>query len=1342
MLVERKPLSLPPPIIYSPRPVYTTLQNHHSIHLHNHNQDPPLPPPLPPTPPPGLLRISTTPIPDQNAKTNGHLNANSHEDASFAKRDNTAGAATTITVSAGPGGLVTTASEPQQEGFDSDKVFPTVDDVGNDNEREVGEGEDGIEATEDARVDEEDDDQNLSGKKRSYEEEEQPPTSPIAGAPVGGFGHLFDLATLRNRAAAARSADALAKQKAPQYDYVYADRDCFERETNEFYNYQDNVYIQEGRELFEKEFGKYEPLLIESRLAKAWRSASPEEKSSYAAFLLDALELGVADRRYGYAKQLLYIAQGVFSECGSKEDHISVIKENNKLLFGLGAVSNYYQALRAVSLALDIVARSGDVGSPENQQNQNMTATERQAAMDMANAETAVYLSLLYMLVEVNLGQEDLASELTHSEPPLAVYLFALVAQLAEGNRKHYPVKKLLLLLWKVLLATVGGMSKLHELKNAARVQEGLQPDTPSSNYTKSTPQDWYQFQISTTHRYPSYVVPDISEILPSGVPAADALLISSHTRKLLLSQPAPQIQPFNDPFDLQPIAFRETMEIYRRNMYISLAYVQMARERKATEMGQNGRWADDGGGRRWGDRQEKDHTGIARIAVLYDYLLSTMATHIGMLVRLLYYVNLGNTAATANNNTNNGGGPNGNGHAPGGPGVENNGANGGPNNPNGSGNAPPNLSEMNPQQRQEYLDRIDLSRHKEVVTKAVSAILLILLKAFKCSHVCKFEYISQLLVDNNCAILILKMLSTWFQNSLQNNNGWHNGESNGAAPGMAAGWLKAREDPAELNNSESPKRDTADGDKAETGKTSSAVGSESSTTTLPTTATTASMPSCWRNFFTSINLLRILQKLTKHKTHRVLALVQWKASAVLKRIIKVHHVGLQLFALKLLKSQIPYLGRKWRSSNMRVITAIYMHLRPCLKEDYLSGDQDVDVDDALFQEQQLRSLITNYHQREHPRVLMDGMANGNVNDDNQAHRNNHQTRADPLHGGSGADHDELEAMINLSRRTHFDAADPHHARIMALDSGAAGMATTAYTESIQLDDNFMENYELWLQHEVYDSVYHYPEQQSSYYGYEPPTDEWGPPLEPEASNRGGEGSDALSATQTGGETAGAGSARTLFSATTSFDKSILSNYRDDMDWLGDECVGGGVGGGPIGWELPPPADDTEHWMPSTFEFVDDDRPDPRDRWGWAAEMGDDDEYSYDSLQNEVEGTTTVTSPPLWGTDGGGGVVEDTDGAYNGASSDGGDESESDSAGDSAYVGSDADDDGKIDGAIVHDEDIEQEIASSKLHPKVAKSSRGFEQPVQTAIMETFDQPHGVFLNANEKSEVTKDGAD
>lgn len=42
MVAERKPLSLPPPVIFAPRAVHTTLENAHAL----------IPPPLPPTPPP------------------------------------------------------------------------------------------------------------------------------------------------------------------------------------------------------------------------------------------------------------------------------------------------------------------------------------------------------------------------------------------------------------------------------------------------------------------------------------------------------------------------------------------------------------------------------------------------------------------------------------------------------------------------------------------------------------------------------------------------------------------------------------------------------------------------------------------------------------------------------------------------------------------------------------------------------------------------------------------------------------------------------------------------------------------------------------------------------------------------------------------------------------------------------------------------------------------------------------------------------------------------------------------------------------------------------------------
>lgn len=54
----------------------------------------------------------------------------------------------------------------------------------------------------------------------------------------------------------------------------------------------------------------------------------------------------------------------------------------------------------------------------------------------------------------------------------------------------------------------------------------------------------------------------------------------------------------------------------------------------------------------------------------------------------------------------------------------------------------------------------IDVNRHKEIIIKAVSAILLLYLKHFKINHVYQFEVMSQHLVFANCIPLVLKFLN------------------------------------------------------------------------------------------------------------------------------------------------------------------------------------------------------------------------------------------------------------------------------------------------------------------------------------------------------------------------------------------------------------------------------------------------------------------------------------------------------------------------------------------------------------------------------------------------------
>ena len=117
-----------------------------------------------------------------------------------------------------------------------------------------------------------------------------------------------------------------------------------------------------------------------------------------------------------------------------------------------------------------------------------------------------------------------------------------------------------------------------------------------------------------------------------------------------------------------------------------------------------------------------------------------------------------------------------------------------------------------------------------------------------------------------------------------------------------------------------------------------------------------------WRNFFSSINFLRVMQKICKNKAHRNLLLVQYKSSNILKKALKVPQAELRLYTLKLFKNQVPYCGRKWRQGNMRVITAVYLHCRPELRDDWLAGsDVDAEVEEALPLEQALRAL-THWH--------------------------------------------------------------------------------------------------------------------------------------------------------------------------------------------------------------------------------------------------------------------------------------------------------------------------------------------------------------------------------------------
>ncbi|KAF2145988.1 uncharacterized protein K452DRAFT_355474 [Aplosporella prunicola CBS 121167] len=282
-------------------------------------------------------------------------------------------------------------------------------------------------------------------------------------------------------------------------------------------------------------------------------------------------------------------------------------------------------------------------------------------------------------------------------------------------------------------------------------------------------------------------------------------------------------------------------------------------------------------------------------------------------------------------------------------------------------------------------VEELDRTRTEEIQDKAASGILILLLKWFKVSHILKFEYLTQLLVDSNYIPLTLKLLQLQEIEKAINYKcdrddlnffSFCRTHSREGSNEEAANENPMEED--EVDEAVPPpikRRASSDNLPEAPEPPTSALPAPPEVdelgiplSDLPTAPITSFS---WRNFFTNINLLRIMQKLCKNKAHRNLMLVQYKSSQYLRKSLRIPQPQLRLYTLKLFKNQVPYCGRKWRQSNMRVITAVYLHCRPELRDDWLAGsDVDADVDESVPLEQALRALTHWFNLKHYPERL------------------------------------------------------------------------------------------------------------------------------------------------------------------------------------------------------------------------------------------------------------------------------------------------------------------------------------------------------------------------------------
>ncbi|EAW08724.1 FAR11/STRIP family protein [Aspergillus clavatus NRRL 1] len=290
-------------------------------------------------------------------------------------------------------------------------------------------------------------------------------------------------------------------------------------------------------------------------------------------------------------------------------------------------------------------------------------------------------------------------------------------------------------------------------------------------------------------------------------------------------------------------------------------------------------------------------------------------------------------------------------------------------------------------------IDELDNLRLREITGKAISGSLLLMLKWFKRSHILKFEYMTQLLLDSNYLPLILKMFAHQDidqaiaqKNDREELGFFHFCHLNSDHPPDSA--ENSEEESSASEDEAVPPPILRQRPDANVG--TSSVRGPSPQEALPEFVEGQARPEVdelgypiasqpkepitefsFRNFFSAINYLHIMQKITRDKAHRCLLLVQYKSSTILRKGLKIPDPHLRFYTLKLFKSQVPYCGRKWRQSNMRVITAIYLYCRPELRDDWLAGsDIDAEVEEALPLEQALRGLTHWWHLRRYKDVM------------------------------------------------------------------------------------------------------------------------------------------------------------------------------------------------------------------------------------------------------------------------------------------------------------------------------------------------------------------------------------
>ncbi|XP_040280029.1 striatin-interacting protein 1 [Bufo bufo] len=747
-----------------------------------------------------------------------------------------------------------------------------------------------------------------------------------AGSPQPGKGREYN----RNQ-----RKDSEGCSESPDLEFVYADSDKWAAELSELYSYTEGPEFQLNRKCFEDDLRLHVP-------DKKWTELDVSQQRAHTMRLLDGLEVTAREKRLKVARAILYVAQGTFGECTSESEVQTWQRHNIFLLLEAGAFNALVELL--------------------NMEVENSAACSnavRKPAISLADStDLRVLLNIMYIMVDTlrEEGEADsedwktmrqtfraeLGSPVYNSEP-FAVLLFGMVTKFCSGHAPHFPMKKVLLLLWKTVLCTLGGFEDLQKMKAEKREILGLPPLPEDSikvirNMRAASPpasaSDLIEQQqrrgrrehkalikqdnLDAFNERDPYKTDDTrdeeeeneednslegepfsierEEVMPPSItqPPADRLAfpkglpwapkVREKDIEIFLESSRSKFIGYTLGSDTDtvvglPRPIHESIRTLKLHKYTSIAEVQIHLEEEFIRCPLSG-----------GEEEVEQ----VPAEILYQGLLSSLPQYMIALLKILLAAAPTSKAKTDSINI---------------------------------------LADVLPEEMpttvlQSMKLGVDVNRHKEIIVKAISAVLLLLLKHFKLNHVYQMEYMAQHLVFANCIPLILKFFN---QNIMS--------------------YITAKNSISVLDYPY-------------------CVVHELPELTAESLEAGDNNRFCWRNLFSCINLLRILNKLTKWKHSRTMMLVVFKSAPILKRALKVKQAMMQLYVLKLLKVQTKYLGRQWRKSNMKTMSAIYQKVRHRLNDDWAYGN-DLDARPWDFQAEEcaLRANIERFNSRRYDRT-------------------------------------------------------------------------------------------------------------------------------------------------------------------------------------------------------------------------------------------------------------------------------------------------------------------------------------------------------------------------------------